>query len=189
MAQKDDAKVPAKKGSGLMKILLIVIGVVVMIGGSVGATLFMTGALTKHAEEAAPAAAGGAHGGAAAGAAHGGAAGRPGPAGARQPTIYHPIEPAFIVNFEDQGVLRYLQIGLTVMTREQLVVDAITANMPPIRNDLILLFANQKMENLTSTEGKEQLRKQAMEKIQAVLNKEIGYPGIEEIYFTAFVLQ
>ena len=180
MAQKDDAKVPAKKGSGLMKILLIVIGAVIMIGGSVGATLFMTGALTKHPEEAAPAAAGAARGGA--------ATGRPGPAG-RQPPIYHPIEPAFIVNFEDQGVLRYLQIGLTVMTRDKLVVDAITANTPPIRNDLILLFANQKMENLTSTEGKEQLRKQAMEKIQAVLNKEIGYPGIEEIYFTAFVLQ
>lgn len=35
-----------------MKILLIVIGAVIMIGGSVGATLFLTGALTKHTEEA-----------------------------------------------------------------------------------------------------------------------------------------
>ena len=45
MAQKDDAKAPAKKSAGLMKVLLIVIGAIVLIGGAVGATLFFTGAL------------------------------------------------------------------------------------------------------------------------------------------------
>ena len=179
MAQKDDAKTPAKKGSGLMKILLIVIGAIIMIGGSVGATLFLTGALTKKAEETTPAA----------GAAHGAAPSHSAPAAAKQPSIYQSLDPPFIVNFEDQGVLRYLQIGMTVMTKDKLVVDAITNNMPQIRNDLILLFGNQKMEILTTNEGKEKLRAQALERVQAIVAREIGYPGIEAIYFTAFVLQ
>lgn len=178
MAQKDDAKTPAKKGSGPMKILLIVIGAVIIIGGSVGATLFLTGALTKHTEEAAPAA----------GAAHGGGSGHA-PAAARLPPIYQPLDPPFIVNFEDQGVLRYLQIGMTALTRDKVVADAITNSMPQIRNDLILLFANQKMETLTTNEGKEKLRAQALEKVQAILAREVGYPGVEALYFTAFVLQ
>ncbi len=183
MAAKDDVKPPVKKGSSLIKILLIVIGAVVLIGGSVGATLVLTGALQKKTEEAAPLAA------ASPGTAHGGAAGHSAPAVAKLPPLYQPIEPPFIVNFEDQGVLRYLQIGLSVMTRDKLVVDAINTHMPQIRNDLILLFADQKMETLGTNDGKEKLRVQAMEKVQAVLTKEIGSPGIEDIYFTAFVLQ
>ncbi|MFZ4791865.1 MAG: flagellar basal body-associated FliL family protein [Candidatus Competibacteraceae bacterium] len=184
MAAKDDAKPPqVKKGSNLIKVLLIVIGAVLLIGGSVGATLFLTGALQKKNEEAAPTAA-------SSGAAHGEAGySAPGAVKPSPPKLYQLIEPAFIVNFEDQGVLRYLQIGLSVMTRDKLVVDAITNNMPQIRNDLILLFANQKVETLSTNEGKEKLRTQAMEKVQAILTKEIGYPGIEAIYFTAFVLQ
>jgi flagellar FliL protein len=180
MAAKDDVKPPVKKGSSLIKILLIVIGAVVIIGGSVGATLVLTGALQKKTEEAAPLAA-------SPGAAHGGT-GHPA-ASVKLPPLYQPIEPAFIVNFEDQGVLRYLQIGLSVMTRDKLIIDAINNHMPQIRNDLILLFANQNMETLGTNEGKEKLRTQAMEKVQAVLTKETGSPGIEAIYFTAFVLQ
>ncbi|MFZ1829848.1 MAG: flagellar basal body-associated FliL family protein [Candidatus Competibacteraceae bacterium] len=183
MAQKDDAKPSEKKGSGLLKILLILFGGLILIGGSIGATLFLTGALNKKAE--------GGHAAesvASAAPAHGGAS--PSPiAPLRGPVIYHPLEPAFIVNFEDQGMLRYLQIGLTTMTRDQRIVDAINQNMPQIRNDLILLFSNQKMEVLATTIGKEKLRAQALAQIQGILAREVGVPGIEAVYFTAFVLQ
>lgn len=185
MAQKDEAKSPVKKGSGVMKIALIVVGVLILIGGSIGATLFLTGALHKNPEgqtqASNPAAPAAAHGAAPA-PAHGAA-----PANAA--AIYQAIDPPFIVNFEDQGVLRYLQIGLSAQTRLQPVADAITANMPQIRNNLIMLFADQKLERLTTNEGKEQLRMQALTQIQAVLTKEIGYPGVDAVYFTIFVLQ
>lgn len=178
MAQKDDAKAPAKKGSGAIKILLIVTGAILLVGGAVGATLFLTGALHKSAAaEEAPAA----------GAAHGSP--HAAPAALKQAPVYQPLDPPFIINFEDQGILRYLQVGLSVMSRDKLVIDAVNNNMPQIRNNLILLFANQKLEALTSNEGKEKLRDQALEQIQAVLNKEIGQPGVEAVYFTAFVMQ
>ncbi len=179
MAQKDDAKAPAKKGSGAIKILLIVTGAILLVGGAVGATLFLTGALHKSAAGEAPVAS--------AGAAHGSP--HAAPAAFKQAPVYQPLDPPFIINFEDQGILRYLQVGLSVMSRDKLVIDAVNNNMPQIRNNLILLFANQKLEALTSNEGKEKLRDQALEQIQAVLNKEIGQPGVEAVYFTAFVMQ
>jgi flagellar FliL protein len=86
-------------------------------------------------------------------------------------------------------MLRYLQIGLTTMTRDQRIVDAINQNMPQIRNDLILLLSNQKMEVLATTIGKEKLRAQALAQIQGILAREVGIPGIEAVYFTTFVLQ
>ena len=179
MAQKDDAKTAEKKGGGLIKIILILVAGIVLIGGSVGATLFLTGALHKkpadeeaHADPAQQA----------------NAPLKP-VSPLRGPPIYHPIDPPFVVNFEDQGMLRYLQIALTVMTRDQRVIPILNENMPQIRNDLILLFSNQKMEVLSSVTGKEKLRMQTLAQIQGILNREVGIPGIEAVYFTAFILQ
>ena len=73
--------------------------------------------------------------------------------------------------------------------RDRVVIDAVNNNMPQIRNNLILLFGNQKIELLNSNEGKEKLRAQALEQVQTILNQEIGEPGIEAIYYTAFVMQ
>ncbi len=175
MAQKDDAKPPAK-GSGAKKLLLISLGVSVLVGGSIGATLFLTGALHRDATaENAPTS-------------HAGA-GQPMPRILRQAPIYQPLDPPFLVNYEDQGLLRYLQVGITVMARDQMVIDATLNNMPQIRNDLIMLFADQRQETLASRQGKEELRLQALEQIQAILNREIGHPGIETLYFTTFVMQ
>ncbi len=182
----------------MKKIILIAVAALILIGGSIGATLFLTGAFKKDAEAQAadPAQQ---HGGSAPAApasapAHGGAPtaapGGPTRAGAvGLPAVYQAIDPPFIVNFEDQGMLRYLQIGLAIQTRIPAVGEAITTHMPQIRNNLIMLFADQKLERLTTNEGKEQLRMQALTQIQAVLIREIGYPGVDAVYFTIFVLQ
>lgn len=182
MAQKNDAQAPApKKGSGaIKKSLLILIGVLLLVGGSIGATLFLTGALHKGAADDKTAVAS-ASANATADSTHA-------PTKAH-PALYQPLDPPFIINFEDQGVLRYLQIGLSVMARDKLMIDAVNNNMPQIRNNLILLFANQKLDHLASNDGKEKLRAQALEQVQAVLHREIGEPGIEAVYYTAFVMQ
>lgn len=178
----------------MKKIILIAVAALILIGGSIGATLFLTGAFKKDSEAQASSPAD-QHGGSApaapaAPAAHGGV---PAPAaGARAvglPSVYQAIDPPFIVNFDDQGMLRYLQIGLAIQTRIPAVGEAITTHMPQIRNNLIMLFADQKLDRLTTNEGKEQLRMQALTQIQAVLTREIGYPGVDAVYFTIFVLQ
>lgn len=187
MAQKEDATAPAKKGAGAMKkILFITLGTILLVGGSVGATLFLTGALHKGGDAGGERPA--AHGKADPGKGHGeGGKGHGAPVGPA--SIYQALDPPFIINFDDQGVLRYLQIGFTVMAKDQKVIDAVNGNMPQIRNNLILLFGNQKFETLASNEGKEKLRAQSLEQVQTVLNQEIGEPGIEAIYYTIFVMQ
>jgi flagellar protein FliL len=175
MAQKDNAKPPAQ-GFGIKKLLFLSMGVLVLVGGSIGATLFLTGALHQDAEAKNPAPS------------HA-SVDRPTPRMSRQPALYQPLDPPFLVNYEDQGLLRYLQVGITVMARDQMVIEATLNSMPQIRNDLIMLFADQRQETLASRQGKEELRLQALEQIQAILNREIGHPGIETLYFTTFVMQ
>jgi flagellar FliL protein len=106
-----------------------------------------------------------------------------------QLAIYLPIDPAFVVNFASQGKARFLQITVEVMSRDALVVDKITLHMPVIRNNLMLLFSNQTYDSVSTLEGKEALREEALEVIQQILEEETGDPGIEAVYFTSFVMQ
>ncbi len=105
------------------------------------------------------------------------------------PAIYLPIAPAFVVNFAGQGNARFLQITVEVMARSSEVLDDIKDHMPVIRNNLNMLFSDQQYDNISTLEGKERLREQALEVIQRILEEETGDSSIEAVYFTTFVMQ
>lgn len=105
------------------------------------------------------------------------------------PAVYLPIDPAFVVNFASQGKARFLQISVEVMTREAEVPEQVKLHMPAIRNNLVLLFSAQTFDSVSTLEGKEVLREEALEVIQEILEEETGDVGIEAVYFTSFVMQ
>lgn len=75
------------------------------------------------------------------------------------------------------------------MTRNPAVVNVVEQHIPLIRNNFIALFSAQEFEEVATTEGKEALRQAALEEIQNIINDEMGEPGIEQVLFTAFVIQ
>lgn len=106
-----------------------------------------------------------------------------------QPAIYYPMKPEFTTNYTVRGRQRYLQLHVTLMLRDRDVVSALELHMPALRNTMVMLLRNQDYQELQTPEGKELLRQQALLKIQEVLEKEIGKPGIEQVLFTNMVLQ
>jgi len=108
---------------------------------------------------------------------------------ADMPAIYIPIDPAFVVNFASQGRARFLQITVEVMTRDPKVVEHVEQHLPVIRNNLMLLFSSQTYDSVSTLEGKETLREEALAVIQQILEEETGDPGVEAVYFTSFVMQ
>jgi flagellar FliL protein len=107
----------------------------------------------------------------------------------QQAAVYLPIDPAFVVNFASQGKARFLQVTVEVMTRSPGVPDSVKLHMPVIRNNLMLLLSSQSYDSVSTLEGKEALREEALEVIQLILEEETGDPGIEAVYFTSFVMQ
>lgn len=105
------------------------------------------------------------------------------------PAIYFPLKPPLIVNYEARGRQRFLQAEITVMAREDDVIEAIELHMPMIRNSLILLFSGQLYEELQTDEGRELLRQSALVELQSIMEKEIGKPGVEKVLFTNLVMQ
>jgi flagellar protein FliL len=102
---------------------------------------------------------------------------------------YFSLDPPFIVNFAGKSRARFLQVSIEGMTRDASVKESITKHFPQVRNNLVLLLSSKTYEELNSQEGKAALRKQVLKEVQKVLEAETGKEGIEDVYFTSFVMQ
>lgn len=105
------------------------------------------------------------------------------------PPIYLPFDPPLVATFEDRSAVRFLQLTAEVMTRDPLVIEAVQTHMPVIRNNLLMLMGGRTLADLTSREGKEALRAEFLAETQRVLMENIDEAGVEELYFTSFVVQ
>ena len=108
--------------------------------------------------------------------------------GGGHPATYYASDPPLVVNFEDGSVVRFLQISMEVKARDQKALESVQKNIPIIRNNLLLLMSNRNYQSMMSREGKEKLRQEALEEINAVQKKE-GGPDIDDLLFTSFVVQ
>ena len=106
------------------------------------------------------------------------------------PPLYLPFDPPFVVNFQSDQLVRFLQISVEVMSRDQKTLDLLKNNDPVVRNDLLIIFGNQQYTVLSTPAGKEQLRTDALAAIRKDLAQAGGDPKeVEAVYFTSFVMQ
>lgn|SRR5512138_548684 len=106
------------------------------------------------------------------------------------PAIYVEFDPPFVVNFEARGMTRFLQVTLQVMTRDPVTAELIKQHDPVIRNDLLLLLSSQTHDTISTREGKDALRTQALEVVSGAIAAEGGNgANVEQLYFTSFVMQ
>jgi flagellar FliL protein len=106
------------------------------------------------------------------------------------PARYVTLDPPFVVNFEAESTVRFLQITIGVMTRDEKIEHMIKENDPRIRNDLLLILGGQNYETVSKLEGKEELRRRCLEAVRAVVTDSGGEgPKVEALYFTSFVMQ
>lgn len=167
MAEKDlELSEEDEKPSGKKGLLLYILIGVVAVGAGIGGTLFfLKGDSAPSAEEVTE---------------------EP----VKEKAKYYALRPPFIVNFkDDKGRQRFLQIGVSVMSRESAAIDTLKTHAPLVRNNLILLFSGQSFTDLQQPEGKDKLAELTLVELQAFLQQEIESPGIEKVLFTDFVMQ
>jgi flagellar protein FliL len=192
-AEKDkDKQAPAAKG-GKKKLLIIIAAAVVALGAAGGGAFFF---MNKSADEETVAdASEGEHDAKDAKAEKGKSKkdkkGKKGKAAEpKLPAIYVEFNPPFVVNFDAKGVMRFLQVSIQVMTRDHETSEMIKQHDPKIRNNMLLLLGSSTYDTISTVEGKEGLRKQALETIAKVVSDEGGEAKkVEDLYFTSFVMQ
>jgi flagellar protein FliL len=106
------------------------------------------------------------------------------------PAAYLKFDPPFVVNFENRGQMRFLQVSIEAMTRDPATAELIRQHDPKLRNDLLMLLGGQTYETISTREGKEKLRAEALQVVHDVITAEGGKPeNVEQLYFTSFVMQ
>jgi flagellar FliL protein len=117
------------------------------------------------------------------------AAGKVAATAAPPATIYASLGDKFVVVLQEDGTQRYLQTSLTVLTHDETVLKALEVHAPLIRGRLVALLGAQDFASLRSEQGKLALRDRILATVQEVLQSETGQPGVEQVFFTEFVLQ
>ena len=84
------------------------------------------------------------------------------PEKSKEPPQYLAFDPPMVVSFQDQGTMRFLQVTVEVMGRNEETMVAVKTHMPVIRNNLLMMLGGRNMQQLTDREGKEKLRQEAL---------------------------
>lgn len=105
-----------------------------------------------------------------------------------KPTTFVDLD-IFTVNLQPEVNSQYLQVGLTVKTRETSVVAEIKKQMPEIRNRILMLLSSKKATEISGVAGKQQLSQQIVDEIRQSLSKTELQEEVLEVLFTSFVIQ
>jgi len=109
------------------------------------------------------------------------------------PPLYLPLDPPLVVSLEDNGTIRFLQVTVELMSRDEHVITNLSTHMPVIRNNLLMLLGGQSIPSLTNREAKEKLRQDALAEVRKIMknnpDKEKDPGTVEDVYFTSFVVQ
>lgn len=170
------APAPAKSGS---KKLLLIIGAIFLLAAGAGGGYFLSAKNTSQ-HTAKSSSADSEHGTDEEGGEH------DAPKGVSH---YLPLQPPFVINLADEEASRYLQVEIELMSHDAKAIENVKTHMPRIRNSLLLLLGQQRVSELTTREGKEQLQARLLDEIRKIMEAETGKPGVDAVYFTSFVMQ
>jgi flagellar FliL protein len=111
----------------------------------------------------------------------------------RLPARYHPLGESFIVNLDDDGRARLMEVAVTVMTRDAAAVEAMERHAPLLRSELTMLLGGADFATLRTEQGKSDLQEAIRLRVQRILDQEhggdAGPPQVEQVFFEKFVLQ
>ncbi len=93
--------------------------------------------------------------------------------------------PPFVVNLADPQARHFLKASISLELKDDESAELVDKLMPRIRNDILMLFSSQTMEDIISQEGKVRLRDEIIARVSHILG-----PGrLKNVYFTQFVVQ
>lgn len=101
---------------------------------------------------------------------------------------YFQIPMPFTSNMADSE--SFAQISIAVSTYyDNRVIQAVQAHEMAIRSAILMMLAQEAQADLATPEGKERLQGKILKKVNETLKAKTGYSGVDNVYFTNFVIQ
>lgn len=100
------------------------------------------------------------------------------------PPAFATLEP-FTVNLSDTESDRFVQVAVVLEVSDKKLDDALKAQMPAIRNAILLLLSSKSSKELLTLEGKEKLAAE----VAAATNRRLDDGEVEAVHFSQFIIQ
>ncbi|CAH1042581.1 flagellar basal body-associated protein FliL [Halomonas sp. TD01] len=105
------------------------------------------------------------------------------------PPVFTRIDP-FTVNLaDDRYGSRLLYTGITLRVGNEQSKAIIEEHMPQVRSRLLILLSGKQANELTSTEGKEELAQAIISRLNVPLTENQPPLDLREVLFTEFIVQ
>ncbi|HCF5251760.1 TPA: flagellar basal body-associated protein FliL [Pseudomonas aeruginosa] len=108
--------------------------------------------------------------------------------GANKP-VYVDLTPALVGNYGSGPRLQYYKADIALQVADKDAATKVEHHEPLIRNQLIMLFAQQTDQSLGTVEAKESLRQEALKQVQQTLEQEEGKPLVTDLLFNNLIVQ
>ncbi len=95
----------------------------------------------------------------------------------------------FVTNYGLGSRLHYLKVEMSVRVESLDHMQRVERHMPSLRDTLVFLFSQQTAETVNSHEGRQQLRKDALNALNIFLEEEEGGELVTDVLFDNFIVQ
>ena len=102
---------------------------------------------------------------------------------------YVELKPSFVGTLGSGPRIQYLKADVALRTNDPAADEKLHYHDALIRNALVFLFSAQLPENLSTLEGKETLRADALAAVQQVMEEEEGDALVDDLLFTNLIVQ
>jgi len=100
---------------------------------------------------------------------------------------YYPLKPSFVSNLT--GGPKYIRCDIQLMTEQASEIPKIELHTPALRHSILMLIGGQDGNQLKTRDGKEDLRKAALESVRDRLEQLTGNAIVDDLYFTAYYVK
>lgn len=102
---------------------------------------------------------------------------------------YIELKPNFVVNHVgDETRLKYIKTSISIRT-DMSKKELIEANMPLVRDALVMFLSSRTTEQVTGAIAREKTREEAAVAVNSALKEETGAEPVKDILFASFVTQ
>ena len=105
------------------------------------------------------------------------------------PPVFTRIEPLTVNLADDRYGSRLLYTGITLRVGNEQSKAIIEEHMPQVRSRLLILLSGKQANELTSTEGKEELAQAIISRLNVPLSENQPPLDLREVLFTEFIVQ
>jgi len=109
---------------------------------------------------------------------------------AKKVPAYVSLGKPMVLNLATDGRrLAFLQISADVLVKDDTAKTVVEANIPAIRNQLILMLSEQNAADMKTPAKREEIRKKVSTAVRDLIEKMTDNNDIDEVLFSSFLVQ